>query len=37
MDNNDYRPLYKPQNQAECLETVRLILANTKQKKNEQI
>ena len=26
MDNNDYRTLYKPQNQSECDETVRLIL-----------
>ena len=30
MDNKDYRTLYKPQNQAECLETVKLILAKTK-------
>jgi len=37
MDNKDYRTLYKPQNQAECLKTIELILANTKQKKNEQI
>lgn len=26
MDNNDTRSLYKPQNQADCLETVKLIL-----------
>lgn len=33
MDNKDYRPLYKPQNQSECDTTVKLILNNTKQKK----
>jgi hypothetical protein len=27
-DNNDTRTLYKPQNQPECLETVKLILQN---------
>lgn len=26
MDNKDYRTLYKPQNQAECDETIKLIL-----------
>jgi hypothetical protein len=30
MDNKDYRTLYKPQNQSECNETIKLILAKTK-------
>lgn len=29
-DNNDYRTLYKPQNQRECDETIRLILEKQK-------
>jgi hypothetical protein len=36
MDNNDYRPLYKPQNQSECDTTVKLILANIKNKKIDE-
>ena len=32
MDNKDYRTLYKPQNQSECDETVKLILAKTKKR-----
>lgn len=35
MDNKDYRTLYKPQNQSECNDTIKLILAKTK--RNEQI
>jgi hypothetical protein len=30
MDNKDYRTLYKPQNQSECDETIKLILAKIK-------
>ena len=30
MDNKDYRTLYKPQNQSECDETIKLILVKTK-------
>ena len=30
MDNKDYRTLYKPQNQSEVDETIKLILAKTK-------
>ena len=38
MDNNDYRTLYKPQNQAECLKTVELILkTKTNDKKETKI
>jgi hypothetical protein len=32
MDNKDYRTLYKPQNQAEVDETIKLILAKTKRR-----
>jgi len=32
VDNNDNRTLYKPQNQKECQETVRLILESMKNK-----
>jgi len=32
VDNNDNRTLYKPQNQVECQETVRLILESMKNK-----
>ena len=32
MDNKDYRTLYKPQNQSECDETVKLILAKIKKR-----
>jgi hypothetical protein len=32
MDNKDYRTLYKPQNQSECDETIKLILAKIKKR-----
>jgi hypothetical protein len=32
MDNKDYRTLYKPQNQSEVDETIKLILAKTKRR-----
>jgi len=35
MDVGDYRTLYKPQNQPECLKTVELILANQNKKIDE--